>query len=100
MKRNIIIKSLNKQINTISSLFFFFILAVLFYFSIEISKNLHHLKEDTTSINISIENLKNYILVIKNKNDLLIRNTIRSKAKKFGMNKISDKKRINSNLYR
>ena len=101
MKRNIINKALNKPINIFSSLSLFLLLAILIGYNIKLSSKLHHLKVDKIpSINISIENLKNDILAENNKNDLLIRNTIRDKAKKLGMNKISDKKRINSNLYR
>jgi len=101
MKRNIIKKSLNVPINRILSLTLFFLLAGIIGYNIKLSLKLHHLKVDKIpSINISIENLKNDILAENNKNDLLIRNTIRDKAKKLGMNKISDKKRINSNLYR
>jgi len=101
MKRNLIKKSLNRPINRILSLSLLFSLALLLYYNIGISIDLRRLKEDKIpSINISIENLINDILAENNKNDLLIRNTIRDKAKKLGMNKISDKKRINSNLYR
>jgi len=101
MKRNLIKKSLNRPINRILSLTLFFLLAGIIGYNIKLSSKLYHLKVDKIpSINISIENLKNDILAENNKNDLLIRNTIRDKAKKLGMNKISDKKRINSNLYR
>ena len=68
--------------------------------AIQFSIDLDHLKEDTTSINISIENLKDDILVEKNKNVILIRNTVRDRAEELGMNKISNEKRINSDLYR
>ena len=101
MKRNLIKKSLNRPINRILSLSLLFSLALLLYYNIGISIDLRRLKEDKIpSINISIENLINDILAENNKNDLLIRNTIRDKAKKLGMIKISDKKIINSDLYR
>ena len=101
MKRNITKNSIYKPINKVLSVSLLFSLAVLLYYNIGISIDLHLLKEDTIpSINISIENLKDDILVEKNKNVILIRNTIRDNAEKFGMNKISNKNRINSDLYR
>tara|TARA_B110000116_G_C16523242_1_gene440977 strand:+ start:123 stop:428 length:306 start_codon:yes stop_codon:yes gene_type:complete len=101
MTRNLIKKSLNKRINIFLSLSLFLLLAILIGYNIKLSSKLRHLKVNKIpSINISIENLKNNILIENNKNDLLIRNSIRDKAEKFGMNKISDKNRINSDLYR
>ena len=101
MKRNITKNSIYKPINKVLSVSLLLSLALLLYYNISISIDLHLLKEDTIpSINISIENLKDDILVEKNKNVILIRNTIRDNAEKFGMNKISNKNRINSDLYR
>ena len=101
MKRNITKNSIYKPINKVLSVSLLLSLAVFIYCNITISNGLRRLKEDTIpSINVSIENLKDDILVEKNKNVILIRNTIRDNAEKFGMNKISNKNRINSDLYR
>ena len=100
MKRNLIKNSFFEPINKVLSVSLLFSLAVLLFYTLAISIDLDHLKEDTTSINISIENLKDDILVEKNKNVILIRNTVRDRAEELGMNKISNEKRINSDLYR
>ena len=100
MKRKMIKNSFEKPINNVLSLSLVFFIGALIFYNISASIELNHLKEDIIFVNISIEKLKDDILVEKNKNVILVRNTIRDKAEKLGMNKISNKKRINGNVYR